>query len=112
MNISQLDECLVVEIFYENKNCIIVSLYRSPSQSSDEFESFVTNFENMIYTIFCNEPYLVLIMDDFNATLRTWRADDSYTLKDITINVLTQIISEPTHILRNSSSFIDLIFCN
>ena len=30
----------------------------------------------MIDTIFCNDPYLVLILGDFNAKLSTWRADD------------------------------------
>ena len=31
LNIFQLNECIAVEIVYENKKCVIVSLYRSPS---------------------------------------------------------------------------------
>ena len=72
----------------------------------------------MIETIFNSDPLLVLILGDFNAKLSSWRTDDSDTFEGISINDvttsygLTQMISEPTHILPNSSSCIDLIFCN
>ena len=118
LNISQLNECLVVEIAYEDKKCMIVSLYCSPSQTSEDFDSFLTNFENLIDTIFCNDPFLVLILGDFNAKLSSWSSNDIDTLEGISINDLTtsygltQLISDPTHILPNSSSCIDLIFCN
>ena len=69
LNISLLNECLVVDIAYEDKKCMIVSLYRSPSQTSEQFGSFLTNLENLIDTIFCSDPFLVFILGDVNAKL-------------------------------------------
>ena len=118
LNIYQLTECLVLEIVCENKKCILACLYRSPSQSSDEFDTFLIKFEDMIELIFDFDPNIVLILGDFNAKLSSWKIDDNDTLEGISINDitssygLTQIISDPTHILPNSSSCIDLIFCN
>ena len=37
---SNLDECLLCELSYNNKKCFIATLYRSPSQSREEFEIF------------------------------------------------------------------------
>ena len=118
LNISQLSECLVLEILYDNKKCFITSLYRSPSQNSDEFESFLTKFEQLINSIYSLDPYLFIILGDFNAKLSSWNVNDPDTFEGKKIDELTssyglsQVISEPTHILPNSSSCIDLIFCN
>ena len=51
LNISNLNECLVCEILYDKKKCFIVSLYRSPNQDNDEFDSFIREFENIINTL-------------------------------------------------------------
>ena len=118
LNISQLSECLAIEVGYENTKCIIVTLYRSPSQNSDEFDSFLSNLERTIDNVFNKDPNLVIILGDFNAKLSSWNSTDIDSLQGISINDitssygLTQMISEPTHILPNSSSCIDLIFCN
>ena len=46
-NVSYLNECICfeIEIMISNKLCNFISLYRSPSQSSDEFENFVFNLD-------------------------------------------------------------------
>ena len=44
LNITQLQECLVVEISFENRKCYLITLYRSPSQSDIEFDDFVKKF--------------------------------------------------------------------
>ena len=44
-NVSYLNECICFEIMISNKLCNFISLYRSPSQSSDEFENFVYNLD-------------------------------------------------------------------
>ena len=38
-------ECIVFELKIGNKFCKTVSLYRSPNQSQDEFETFTNNLE-------------------------------------------------------------------
>ena len=45
INLPYLQEALLLELNDQNKKIIISSLYRSPSQNSEEFGSFLTNFE-------------------------------------------------------------------
>ena len=45
INIGYLNECLTLELTIGDKICNFVVLYRSPSQSQDDFETFSSNFE-------------------------------------------------------------------
>ena len=45
INIGYLHECLSFELQIGDKICNFVALYRSPSQSQDDFETFADNFE-------------------------------------------------------------------
>ena len=118
LNINQLNECLIVEILYNNKKCHLITLYRSPSQSDIEFDEFITNFEVLLDRVYSLNPYCVIILGDFNAKLKKWKTDDVDTKEGTRIDevtssfALSQIISGPTHILHNSTSCIDLIFTN
>ena len=42
-----LKECLVLEINIQNKKGYVISLYRPPSESRDEFDQFLLNFEQL-----------------------------------------------------------------
>ena len=44
-NVTYLNECICFEIMISNKLYNFISLCRSPSQSSDEFENFVDNLQ-------------------------------------------------------------------
>ena len=44
---SYLKEIFILEISINSKRGYIVSLYRSPSQTSDEFDSFITNLKKL-----------------------------------------------------------------
>ena len=61
-------------------------------------------------------PYTMAILGDFNEKLNSWYANNNANIKGSKIDILTasfgfnEIINEPTHILNNSSSCIDLIF--
>ena len=46
-----LIESLLCEVTIGSKKCIIGNVYRSPSQNSDEFESFLSNFEFLVATL-------------------------------------------------------------
>ena len=56
------------------------------------------------------------IIGDFNAKSCNWYSHDKTNFEGSTIESITsqfglhQLINEPTHLLQNSSSFIDLIF--
>ena len=45
ISIPYIKEALLLEMNYNNKKVIISVIYRSSSQSTDEFESFLLNFE-------------------------------------------------------------------
>ena len=91
-------------------------LYRSPSQNSSEFDNFLSEFENMINLINSCKPDFTIILGDFNARSKSWWQHDVTSSEGTKIDALTsyhglhQLISQPTHILPNSSSCIDLIF--
>ena len=52
----------------------MVSLYRSPSQTEDQFNEFLLNFEQLLSNIISCNPRLLLIAGDFNVrTLSWWR---------------------------------------
>ena len=61
-------------------------------------------------------PFLLTAIGDFNAKSSNWYNKDKTSFEGNTIENVTsqpglhQIINEPTHILPNSSSCIDLIF--
>ena len=48
VDITSLPECLVCEVTIQNKKGCVTVMYRSPRQSSIEFESFFSGFEDML----------------------------------------------------------------
>ena len=70
----------------------------------------------MLGDIHSFNPDFSIILGDFNTMLNKWWVGDIQASEGLQIDYLTtsygfrQIISEPTHILRNSSSCIGLIF--
>ena len=40
-NVSRLTECIIIELIVNDKKGYIMSLYRSPSQTNDEFNNFL-----------------------------------------------------------------------
>ena len=115
---TYLQECLIFEISINNKKGYVVSLYRSPGQTQDEFYSFINNLKKLIIDIYSRKANFVLMMGDFNAKSCNWSIDDTTTLEGAQLDSITslngikQLVSEPTHILQQSSSCIDLIFTN
>ena len=43
---SCLRECFTLEVTISNKKGYVITLYRSPSETPDEFDTFVSNLEN------------------------------------------------------------------
>ena len=48
IDVHYLQECLIFEILISGKSYNFISLYRSPSQSSDSFEEFADNLQSLI----------------------------------------------------------------
>ena len=112
-----LPECINFELNICGKICIIFfSLYRSPSQTQDEFEKFIDNLELNLETLCQNNPFSSVPIGDLNGQSKNWYSHDKASHKGNEIENVTprfglqQIIKEPTHISITSSSCIDIIF--
>ena len=91
-------------------------IYRSSSQNNSEFDSFLSNLEQLLRDINKCKPTVYVITGGFNARSSSWLSEDFNTSEGTKLYSLTssngfsQLINEPTHIKTNSSSCIDLIF--
>ena len=75
-----------MKAFYLNsvgfKICNFISLYRSPSQTADKFDSFLDDLKLNLDTITDNNPFLVVAIRDFNATSSSWCISDKVIIKN------------------------------
>ena len=116
-DICTLDNCLVTEIHSQGEKNFLTCVYRSPSQNHDEFEDFCTKFDLLMSSINDELPLCSVITGDFNARCSRWWKSDINNPAGQEIESLTssagykQIIDKPTHVINNSMSCIDLIFC-
>ena len=118
LDTSYLNECILLEIELRNSKYHVCTIYRSPSQCDNEFETFLNGFEILLDNVYNVVSNGVTILGDFNARCKNWWDNDINTLQGIRIDALAttygfyQLIKEPTHFTTNSASCIDLIFTN
>ena len=112
LNISNLDGCINFEVSIANKICRFIQLYRSPSQKQGNFQELKSNLEMNRNALSTNNPFLIVVIGDFNAKSSNWYLNCKTSFEDSQIEflALSQVTNEPTHILGNSNSCIDLIF--
>ena len=67
-----LQECIHFEIKIADKICTFISLHRSPCQSKDEFESSADNLEVNLDLVVHRNPYLIVVLGDFNVQTKGW----------------------------------------
>ena len=110
IDVHYLQECLIFEILISGKSCNFFSLYRSPSQSSDYFEEFADNLQLSLDKTSNQNPFLTVVLADFNTKSSNWYKHDKTTYERSKIDAvfsqfgLRQLIKEATHILGKSSS--------
>ena len=83
-----LQECINFEIKIADKICNFISLYRSPSQSKDEFESFADNLELNLDSNAFRNPYLIVVLGDFLAQTKGWCPYVKQLMKALKLMVL------------------------
>ena len=68
------DECVVSEMIFGHKKIFFTVLYRNPRAKahSDEFNSFLENFENLYEKIKNEKPYATFFTGDFNGHSQSW----------------------------------------
>ena len=112
-NIGCLKECLNFNLSVYGKQCNITLIYRSPCQSSEEFDTFLSNFESLLDHIANGNLFVSIIIGDFNARSNNWCSSDKTTYECKKLESLTSqcgfklVVSDPTHNLESSSSRID-----
>ena len=106
-----MQECINFYLIISDKLCHFITLYRSPNQSHDEFNSFIENLELNLDKATTYNSFLVVVLSDFNAKWCSWCINDKTKIDTLTSqNGLHQITKEPIHISRYIILFIDLIF--
>ena len=86
-----LKECLIFEVPINNKRGYVVSIYRSPSQTSDGFNSFTTNLEKRLVNISSTNPHFILMIGDFNDKSSNWSSNDTTTAEGAQLDYLTSL---------------------
>ena len=96
---------------------VLQLLYIAHQANQEKFEKFLGNFVVLIKSISNQKDSI--IMGDFNARSSNWHKYDTSNNEGVQIDSVTwihhgleQLIYNPTQILSNSSSCIDLIFTN
>ena len=93
-----------------------ISSYRPPSKSHDILKTFADNLELNLERIANKNLYLIVILGDFNAKSSNWYKHNKTTYEGSKNEAITsqfglkQLIQEPTHVLSNPCSCLDLVF--
>ena len=112
INVKYLQQSILFELKIGSKCCKFSCLYWSPSQTKDEFETFLKNFELTLDKIYENNLFMTIVPGDFNAKCKAdiTSLEGSKTDTIASSYGLNQLIQERTHIINSSSLCIDLIF--
>ena len=70
------------ELMVGEKLCNFIASYRSPSQSQDLLESFKENLELNLESAVQNNPFLVVLLGDFNVKSSYWCKNDITTTEN------------------------------
>ena len=89
LDICFLEKCINSEISFGGKLYNFISLHRSPSQSPDVFKKFADNFELNLDKITNKNPYLIVILGDFNAKSSNWYKHDTTSYEGSKTDAIT-----------------------
>ena len=93
-------------------------IYRSPSENHEEFDIFLINFDLMLSKMFVENPYAVIISGDFNCRSTQWwdkenENEEGRSFEPLLSDLgLHQLMNEPTHVIGEHRSCIDLVLTN
>ena len=106
---------LIIETNINRKKIILSLNYRCHHGCDAELVEYMENFNKSCEKIKNENPFCCLILGDFNSRRKDWWDGDvddrpGSILNDIlSENILFQLVNEPTHIMNNSRSCIDLV---
>ena len=67
IDVNYLSKSILFQLQIGSKICNFISLYRSPSQTADNFDSFLDNLKLNLDEMTDSNPFLVVAIGDFNA---------------------------------------------
>ena len=103
INVKYLQESISFELRIGGRCCKFSCLHRSPSQTQNESKTFLKNFEMTLDEIHKNNPFMTVVLGDFNVKSNNWCKADVTSLEGSKIDTITsryglnQLIWEPTH---------------
>ena len=106
---------LVCEVSVDQKKIFVSLTYRKFGQTKTEFDTFALNFDLMCKNINDENPLCSIYLGDFNAHSSEWYTGDDtdYEGRELlhyfTINELYQLLTEPTYLVGDKKSCIDLV---
>lgn len=111
-------ELVWVEISVGNYRVMVGSCYRPPNQRVHDRQGFLSKFSDSINSVKQSSPDAILVLGDFNDKCESWF--DNHINSELKRDLLTlseannffQLIDEPTRITDQSSTILDLIFCD
>jgi len=112
---------LVLELSINRKKVFFIHSYRKSGQTSQEAKTFSNLYDEMIEKIDHLNPYMTLVVGDFNAHHKNWFPEgktdsNGVAFKQIFDNYgLTQLVKEPTFLNPsnpNSRTCVDLFATN
>ena len=113
-DLRNMKECLVTEIIVNNEKCFFTCLYRSPSQSHEELESFCAILDSLLSNINDQHRACSIVIGDFNANCQKWCTTNKDSTTGLELDSITTTagyrINKPIHFINEPSSCIDLIF--
>ena len=69
---SYFKEALLLEMTYHGKTVIVSVIYRSSSQSNNEYDSFLSNLEKVVSDINNRKLALSIFTGDFKGRSQSW----------------------------------------
>ena len=98
---------------YCNEKCFFTCLYRSPSQSHEDLESFCYSLDSLHSNINDQHPVCLIVIGDFSVKCSKWCTSDkdNTTGLELDSNTTTagysQMINKPINFINESSSCIE-----
>ena len=114
-DLEELRELIVTEVIIPHKQVFFITVYRSLSLNSMQFEDFIDKLQRKVEKIQAENPHSLILTGDFNCRSSQWWAGDfqqpwGVELEElIGVNNLHELIAEPRNIREGNMSCIDLI---
>ena len=105
---------LVLELSISRKRIFYILCYRKFNQTNDEMNSFFEKLDCALQKIKAENPYCIMMGGDFNAHLKDWYTDGITDTAGVNLlrvlddYGLTQLVDQPTYIVNNTHTCVDL----